>query len=107
MSIQILLIISSVVWLGCVLVNLSIQPHYTVRKDDFLWKMFLRCLKMDYTSISEQMSPKDRRLYLLTFVGIFVFVFPPAYFLSSVFHRYLQAKYIEMVGFFYCLLRWY
>jgi len=85
-----LLAIAAIGWIGCILVNLSLQLHYSVRTKGFLRRLFLTSMKMDYASIPEEMTPKDRRLYLLTFIGMFVLFLPSGYFIGSILHRFLK-----------------
>ncbi len=87
--INILLVLSALIWIACILIHLSLQLHYTRRQSGFLKKMFLGSLKFDYTAGSEDMSRKDRLLYKLSFVGMFVFFLPGGYFIGSLFHKYL------------------
>jgi hypothetical protein len=77
-------------WIGCVFVNLSLQLHYSVRKEGFFRRLFFASMKMDYTSVPEEMTPKDRRLYLLTFIGMFVLFLPGGYFVGSILNRFLK-----------------
>jgi len=84
------LAIAAIAWIVCILVNLSLQLHYSVRKEGFFSKLFFNCMKMDYTSVAEEMSAWDRRLYLLTLIGSFVLFLPGGYFIGSILHRFLK-----------------
>jgi len=89
--VNILLGLSVLVWLSCIVVHLSIQLHYSVHKEGFFGRFLLQqfTLKSNYFSIPKEMTPKDRTLFLFSFMGIFIFFLPGGYFLGSLLHRYL------------------
>jgi hypothetical protein len=87
--VNILLALSALIWVSCILIYLSLQLHYTRRQSGFLKKMLLGSLKLDYTAGSEDMSRTDRRLYIFSFIGIFVFFLPGGYFIGFFLHKYL------------------
>jgi hypothetical protein len=88
--VNILLALSTLIWVVCILVYLSLQLHYTRRQNGFLKKSFLGSLKLDYTAGSEDMSRLDKRLYIYSFIGMIVFFIPGGYFISSLLHKYLS-----------------
>lgn len=87
---NIVLMTCAIMWVSCILVNISIQHHYSVRKDGFLMRMLIGAFKFDYTSIADEMTPRDKKIYLLTFIGIFIFFLPGGYFVGSILHNYLK-----------------
>jgi hypothetical protein len=89
-AVSCVLALCAMAWLACVFVNLSIKLHYSIRKEGFFRSLFLKSLKFDYTSITEQMTPLDKKLYLLTFIGMFVLFLPGGYFVGTMLHRYLK-----------------
>ena len=89
--IDIALAASAIVWVACILICLSMQLHYSRVKDGFLKRLLITSAKMDYTSIADEMTTRDKRIYLASFVGIFVFFLPGAYFLGSLLHDYLNS----------------
>jgi hypothetical protein len=87
---NILLAIAALCWIACIFVYLSIQLHYSTRKEGFAGRLFLSSLKLDYTSVTKEMTPRDRKLYILCFVGIWVLFLPGGYFIGSILHWYLN-----------------
>ena len=90
MIIQIILAICSILWVMCLLANLSIHLHYLRKDGGHFGKSALSAMKFDYTSISEDMSKRDKKIYLLSFIGIIIFFFPGAYFIGSIIHENLK-----------------
>ncbi|PLY07718.1 MAG: hypothetical protein C0624_03430 [Desulfuromonas sp.] len=86
---DILLALSAVTWVACILVNLSIQLRYISRADGFLFSLFVGSLKFDYTSITRRMSSRDAKLYLFSFMGVFLLFIPGADYIGSVVRKYL------------------
>ena len=87
---DILLAISALIWITCIFVNLSLRLHYSLRKEGFFERLFFTSLKLDYTSVTKVMDAKDRKLYLLTLVGFWLFFLPGGYFVGSLLHNYLN-----------------
>ncbi len=89
--VYLLLVLSAVAWIACILINLTIVLHYSRRKEGFIQDLFLRSLRFDYVGVVDRMSERDKRLYILTFVGIIILFFPTGYFLGSLFHQFINS----------------
>jgi len=85
--INIVLFICAVICVTCICINISIYLYYVITKDGFLRRSFMT---FDYVSLTDEMTPRHRKLYLVTLIGMFIFFIPGGYFIGSILHKYLR-----------------